>query len=439
MMKSCLTFALALTLCMFGTLSQGEDFDSVEPLDLGDQGKEDVYLTIQLTNVPQEEEEKWLQKFKDVFGAGCNPETKRHIGFGARFINLLKDPPEKLREQVNRALDMAEKYDMPVYFQLDDMHYLNHELAQDPNYCEWARFPEEGETHGPIMRYWYNWGMWACEPAIPCFASPHFQKFVRRQLREGFFYPLIQRLNKWEVEGKLDYFAGVSIGWETHIPDYTPGAYHYFLDRLNPPVSIFVEPPLVMKQWEMTQAGSAALHWRGWTPETLEQEAKERTMTLRRLKQEILHDVIRNYTATLSLYCHRIGLPRHKVFTHIVPLDSLPDSQPSTTAPPIQVAVNPWSTPGFTLSRATARYDMAVLKKRIQEVDPEMPHFACAETYFRGVNTRESFSDFLNELLQAGCVHINIMGYTDPPESPFNNFEKEEAIAVCREWMAGKF
>jgi hypothetical protein len=340
----------------------------------------------------------------------------------------------ELRRKMAFNLDLAERSSLPVYFQIDDMNFVSAELADDPMMCEWVGFPEEGAEHGRVARYWFNWGVWICQPAVPCLAAPGLRDLAVSRLRQGVLEPLAERLGTWEAEGRLHLFAGMAIGWETHIDNMTPGEPIYHLDAATPPVFQAADPPITMEPWEMTQLGYAALHWKGWTADRLAAAAAERGVDERVILREVCFDVIQEYSAVLARTVHETGVPRSRIFTHIVPMDSVRPTT-STGCPEIRCAVNPWSTPGFTLSRATAPYDVAALLDKIRAAEPGLDRFVCAETYFLGQNTRRAFASFLDEMFGNGATHVVVWGMTDPPTSGYSGYPREGAVRAALEWL----
>ena len=110
-----------------------------------------------------------------------------------------------------------------------------------------------------------------------------------------------------------------------------------------------------------------------------------------------------DYNAALAKCFHDQGLPRDHVYTHQVAVGTAKPGIMSTITPPIWVAVNPYSTPGFTLdNKGGAVYDLAEVKRQIKAADPSQDHFAASESYLRDYHDEKAFSDVLAE--QFGSV-----------------------------------
>jgi hypothetical protein len=393
------------------------------------------YLVFQLTNIPREEFPARVNELAKTYGPS-RPAEGRMLAFGPTSILTLKWSVEEMRDRVNEAFDLAEAHDVAVYFQVDDMHFLPDEIIDDPAMHEWLAFPEPGEDHGPRAPYWFNWGMWMRFPACPNYASPSFRAFAMDRFQRGFLEPVVERVNRLDAAGKGHLFAGAAVGWETHVPDYTPGAMGYNIDPANPPADTRTDPPVVMTPEEMGPVGYAALHTLGWDQEKLDREAAARGVEPRALFTELLHEVIADYTVLWCKTALDAGIPREKIFTHIIPLDTVTPTT-SSFCPPVRAAVNPHSVPGFTLNSQTAPFDLDVLKQKIREADPEQDQFMCAETYFLGYNTFDLFAGLLRDMYGNGATHIVIWGNTDPATSPYIGYPRDGAVRAASDWMRG--
>ena len=198
------------------------------------------YVTLFFTNKRHEEVAAYLPEMEYLHGK-IDENSDRMYAFGVVGPMLLTQSIEEMQEEVNACFDYAEEYGIPVYFQLDDINnytsYFGSGAAEkfweNPEMCEWIAFPEEGEKYGGerkyggLPRFWYNWGVWRSTKATPNLASPAFRALVTDNLKRGVLDPLMKRYNKLVSEGKGYLFAGLAVGWETHIPDYS--SYNTFL------------------------------------------------------------------------------------------------------------------------------------------------------------------------------------------------------------------
>ncbi len=373
----------------------------------------------------------FVGEISHLFGP-LKPDSPIKYAFGLPGPMLLTQSPQQMREQVNQAFDLAEQYNVPVYFQLDDINNYTSEFGNDarpkfyeePEWCEWVRQPSDGDAWGGqsfsrLPRYWFNWGAWRFSPAFPNLASPGFNRFVKKQLADGMLQALIRRYELLKEAGKEYLFAGVAIGWETHIPDYSADNPIYAIKSHALPFSKHQNDSMAV--WEASKYGYAALH----------------TLGINSYDREALYHVIQNYSASLAKVVFEAGIPKHKIFTHIVGIRSARPELETTFAPPIWVAVNLYSTPGFTMSPETCPYDLEVIKSEISRADSSQKYFANAEGYARGLDRDfETASAYLNSMFDQGALITTVFGWgresatsafavSHSPDSPFVIAAKE--------------
>lgn len=393
----------------------------------------DRYIVCQLTNVTPDAWEKAVLQIKSAFWSD-HPDGHHHVGFGLSPY-LLGSSIAELQQMVNNGFDWAERHDMPVYFQVDDQNYAPAWFRDKPEMCEWVGFPTPDRPKPRLPRFWFNWGVWGANPAIPCFESREYQRFVQKQLVEGVAKPVSRRLARLKKAGREYLFAGMAIGWETHVPTYEPGVPVYMMDPSKPPTAINDTSPKQMERWEMAQTGYHSLHLMGYSEARLRAEAIKKNLAIPVLRNQLLFGVIQRHSARMAQWASRAGLPKERLFTHMVGIDSKVET-PSTHLPPIWASVNKHSLPGFTLSSATAVYDLHNLHRKLVAADRKAHAFACAETYFIKQHTTEIWSEFMNSMWQHGCVLIDVWGFTDPPTSGYYaDPVKGGAAAVIRQWV----
>ncbi len=437
----------------------------------------DRYIILMFTNKRHGTVKTFLDEMKELYGKN-EPSRKRFYGFGLIGPMLLTQSAEEMREEMEAGFSYAEEYDLPVYFQLDDVNnYTKHygcgaklKYYEHPEMCEWTCFPEEGERYGgekkygALPRFWYNWGHWCCATAFPNIASPELREYIVSQMKTGVLEPLTAWLEKLKKEGREYLFAGMSVGWETHIPDYSPDNPLLYVDRENLPVNFISirteeqwkertvgqreknskdeyynpdrEPR--MHLWEASAYGYSALHTLGYNEERLRKEAAERGVSYDERRKEILYGVIHDYSRLLSKTARDAGIPREKIMTHITGNASFTGKENPFT-PPVRCAVNEYSTPGFTMSPLTCRYDLSVMLEKIREADPGQPYFAVAEGYAAGLHGEAEADAYFKEMFGNGALVVTAFGYGDPPTQYFT-FERTKEfgynIAVNR-WLAG--
>ncbi|MFG0263992.1 MAG: hypothetical protein ACF8AM_02435 [Rhodopirellula sp. JB055] len=326
--------------------------------------------------------------------------SKRMVAYGVQQLRILSRSSKVVQEDVEQALDLAERTGIPVFLHLDSCYGWGADdtlpsedqpavqFWKHPEMREWDRFPVNGELPNCIPRPWFNWGPWCSPaPAIPAFGSPAFADFASSQLDEGVLAPLVARLKRWRSENREHLFAGINVAWEAHLPDFADPFFQLLIDREKGVVR--AEAPRSAKGIELDrsfigkQLGYASLHWRGWDEERLVKAAKQEGISRDEKFRQLCYLAIHNYMETLARTCHERGLPSDRVYTHIVALATVKPA--STTRPPVWTAVNSFSTPGFTMdNRGGAKFNLQKLLSQIGQASQTEPvRFGVVESYFR--------------------------------------------------------
>jgi len=403
------------------------------------------YLVLFLTNTSVDQADKintgkdanssytFVGELPYIFGE-IKKDDEYKYAYGLPGPMLLTQSVEEMNYEINLAFDIAEKYNVPVYFQLDDCNNYTTEFGsgaapkfyENPDWCEWIKFPEAGEewggqSFGRLPYYWFNWGSWMHAQAFPSFQSPGFREYVLNQLNEGVLKPLMERYNKLKSEGKEYLLAGLAIGWETHIPDNSTSNPFANISEDNLPVNVLQGD--TMKVWEASKYGYNSLNRLGYTEYNL----------------QALYQVIHDYSELLAKTIYDAGIPKQKIFTHMLSLMSSRTNLQSTFAPPIWAAVNDYSTPGFTMSPETCPYNVDTLVNEIRKADPAQANFANAEGYSRGVDdTYDQAKNYFKSLYGNGASLVTVFGWgresassafavSHDPQSPF--------VLAAKVWM----
>lgn len=355
--------------------------------------------------------EATISLIRSLYGEN-NPENEVMYAMGVCGPMLLTDSPEVTAQQTDAAFKLAVKYNIPVWFQIDDVN--NHNYAyMGENYVtadKWYNNPDNAEKLGfgedaPLAPYWFNWGNWQRTPAMPCFNSPSFVSFIKSQLQKGFI-PVLQ---KWLTElrriDKSYLFAGVSVGWETRIPDYT-----------DIPDGTVDQNGVAITQEEKAMTGYRALENLGYTEEKLIAEAKKQHKSVKKLRFEIITQVVHDYTEMICKEIYSIGVEKTKIFTHLVIDTNIiqTDKKLSYNAPYVWAGVNDYSTPGFTNNSNVSLKRLGTLKTKIAKADPTQKHYGIVEGYAMGLNeTKKATLKYFNRLFTSGALVVAIYGIHD--------------------------
>lgn len=422
------------------------------PDESGSHQKEDKkiqYMMFMFSNKRYDEIEDYLPEMKRLYGS-IEPSSDRMYAFGLPGPMLLTQSAVEMQKEINTGFDYAEKYNIPVYFQLDDVtNYTTYygdgaavKFYEHPGMCEWISFPKKGETwggegdYGKLPRFWFNWGVWMQSPAFPNLASPEFKALIADNMQKGVLAPLVERYNRLKRRGKGYLFAGVAIGWETHIPDYSRDNMILDTDPSNPPSDIITGD--TMEKWEYGQYGYAALHTLGYNQQKLDNEAKQKNRSPNSYMKTLLYGVIHDFSEFMAKQAYDAGIPRNKLFTHMVSFSTTLVTN-TTFAPPTWCAVNKYSTPGFTMNPVTCPYDIDTLKAEIEKADPSMGNFGCVEGYATGLEDEDKASDYLKEMFSNGALIVAVFSYADEGTRQFR-FERTPDFGfniAVNKWLRG--
>src|SRR5690606_39078086 len=157
-----------------------------------------------------------------------------------------------------------------------------------------------------------------------------------------------------------------------------------------------------MQNWEAGKLGYAALH----------------TLGHNTYDKEKLYEVIHSYSEFLAKTAFDTGIPKDKIFTHIVGIRSSQPNLSTTFAPPIWTAVNDYSTPGFTLSPVSCPYNLSTLVSEIQLADPTKTRFGNVEGYSIGADASfEQADDYFGDMFAHGASIVAVYGWGREPET----------------------
>jgi len=361
-------------------------------------------------------------------------DSQYKYAFGLSGPMLLTQSIQEMRDEINLAFNAAEKYNVPVYFQLDDCNNYTTQFGngatpkfyQNPDWCEWVSFPKFGErwggqSNGRLPYYWFNWGSYMHAEAFPSFQSDGLRKFVVNQLQKGVLEPLNERYDKLRKVGREYLFAGMSIGWETHIPDYSISNTILHVSPYSLPVNILKNDR--MEAWEASKYGYNSLNM-----------LNKSTYDI-----EALYKVIHDYSELLAKTAYDSGIPKQKIFTHMVGFMSANPGLRTTFSPPVWAAVNNYSIPGFTLSPVTCPYNIAALISEINKADSDQQNFVCAEGYARGLS--ESFSkadQYFSSMFDNGAALVTVFGWGIESESSMFAVSHSPAnpfVMAAKKWL----
>ena len=406
-----------------------------------------------------------VEEIRKAFGEQ-HAGQQRYVGFSVSLTPTLNLQPDQLKAQVVRALDLAERNNIPVFLHLDDQHFwwANPALSRNSEMVEWSDFPKPGESHGPVVpRYWLNWGdPAAVYPASPpCFACPAFRTAISKRLKECVAEPIALRLQRWREQRKDYLFAGVASGNETQVPDFS-GGYDGYAGKpgeaagsdmtQNPPVKVR------MSREDMVPIGYHSLYAMGYSRQSIERLAQAQHTSVNRIVQDLLFKVAHDYAEVQAKTLWQSGLPKERIYTHFtstnhslkVYRDRLKESEDRSRAgsgnlsPPVESSVNPYSRPGFTVVRSAVDLNELVAQLRKAHAPETGKTWAVVESYActgqPGISqTEKQYEEYLGGLVAHGAKVVNVYGWNinDPPNNPYS-VKHSGVIPAVKKWLSGE-
>ena len=392
------------------------------------------YVVFMVTNVHYNNLEPYVSEMVDLHGK-IDSSSDRMYAFGVVGPMCLTQSIEQMNEEVNTVFALAEKYNVPVFFQMDDCTNYSTEFGNDatideegnkfyndPEMCEWIAFPEEGEEwggqkYGMLPRWHCNWSgvPFATAGGFPCYNSPKYLAWYEKQVTEGFIDPLVENYERLKKEGKAYLLAGINTGWETQIPDYTDKTYASLQD------------------FEKAQYGMHALHNLGYDAQSIFDEAVNRMLSETEVIRELLYEVIADYIEFTCKMFYDAGIEKSKIFSHIVSVSSYLGGC-STEYPPTDVCINDYCTPGWTMSPKTCQFNLAQLEKELGENGRN--EYVNAEGYAH-YDDVATCTAYFEESLCGNAKLITVFGY-DQATGTYGYQKSPDFyfVKVVKSWLA---
>lgn len=342
----------------------------------------------------------------------------RLLGFGLPTSTF--EIEKQLPSHIRRAFAAAREHDMAVM-----MHFDCH-LAWKNRPDLWNWFDSEKPGYDPNNRYnveWHgwdgppnkmrylNWGVLERMPPNMCFTSAKARAEIARIVSEVIGPVLREEIGKLKAEGKEALFAGVLVGSEPSIDDYS---------EPNP------ERTKMMKEDGVPAGplGYRALLDRGYDADNPPDDFRQ---ALAKIVQE-----------TVAFWCKQFvdaGIPARKLYPHVAapaPIEKM--------NAPIWTAFNEYSRPGWTT------YAVMVLGENFQALYDELekhgnPGWAGVEANAGFPGSVVDWETYLAWHYNHGCVLVGVNhGATgeDLPRRLRESAFGEEAVAAYRKFLTGQ-
>jgi hypothetical protein len=340
----------------------------------------------------------------------------RLLGFGLPIATY--EFEEQLPVLIRRAFAAAREHDMAVMLHFD----FHTRWKSRPDLWNWFDPDKPGynpdnnynvEWHGwdgpPNKARYLNWGVLERLPPNMCFTSKRTRAEVTRIVSKVIGPVLREEIAKLKAEGKEALFAGVLVGAETGIDDYS---------KPNPEVMKMMKEDGVLAG----PLGYRALLDRGFSADHPPADFRQ---ALAKIVQE-----------TIAFWCEQFvdaGIPAEKLYPHVVapaPIEAM--------NAPIWTAFNKYSRPGWTT------YAVGVLGESFKAIYDELerhgnPAWAGVEANAGVPGSVVDWETYLALHYNHGCVLVGVnTGATgkDLPKRLWDSAFGKEAIAAYHKFLS---
>jgi Tol biopolymer transport system component len=434
------------------------------PSPLATSEKDPAYLVYQFMADPQRPDEAstWVERLQAEFGRQ-KPGQSKYVGFGF-FIQDMNDDVPSLRRKIETLLGIAEKYEMPVFIQLEGTMFWDRRsdrLFANPEAVEWSAFPAPGQKTGLIVpRIWFNWGDWTAFPVSPpCFESPLFRADVKERLERAVAAPIREALERWRTGGvdRTYLFAGTTVGNEVGIPDYRFTKIQLERNPASRPRD--KGKALEMTDAEMVRGGYCSLYNRGYTAERIAEIARARFggddaagKNTEAITTELLDEVVHDYMAfrakTLADGLVGMGGAQKRIYTHTTSTvrKFMERNMPilAQSIPTVATAVNPYSRPGFTVVRNML--DLPDVVAQMSAAARGTAAFAgrawgAVESYATAgqpgpPQSQAEYSAYLDKLFTSGAKLVSLLEAPQVASNPFTIAAESPGVkSAIKDWL----
>ena len=342
----------------------------------------------------------------------------RFLGFG--LPNATYELEKQLPGRIRSAFAAAREHDMAV------MLHFDFHLAWKNRPDLWNWFDQDKPGYDSNNKYnveWHGWdgppnkvrylnhGVLERLPPNMCFTSKRMRAEITRIVSKVIGPVLREEIAKLKAEGKEALFAGVLVGLEPSIDDYS---------KSNP------EQTKMMKEDGVPAGplGYRALLDRGFSADNPPDDFRK---ALAKIIQE-----------TIAFWCEQFvdaGIPAEKLYPHVAapaPIEVM--------NAPIWTAFNKYSRPGWTT------YAVGVLGESFKPIYAELeqhgsPAWAGVEANAGMPGSVVDWETYLAWHYNHGCVLVGVnMGATgkDLPKRLWDDAFGKEAIAAYRKFLTGQ-
>lgn len=337
---------------------------------------------------------------------GTRGDSRHKLGFFVGPITF-KHSDDEVRRLIAESFGLARSKNVAVGFHLDDHMFWDTraDLIHDKGNIEWTDWKGSESTHRRL-----DWGL---EPskADPqmCFNSPGIKKAVRERAHL-IGTEIKHELDRLKAEHREDLFAGIIIGWETHIG-----------------LELSTNRPV----------GYHALTNAGFSGKNSQAECDAELV-------KILKSFMELWATNLS----QAGIPREKMYSHIAftpqgfaQEKGLSVLQQEGFSPP-SVAFSTWYLPGFTTYPSADTLEQVTAEVAKNGMRPWCSSEG-TNIVPNGMPGEANMETYLGKMFNHGAVIVNIFswGMGGEAEREKNMFrrvtENQEALSAYRKFLSG--
>ena len=356
---------------------------------------------------------------------------RRKLGFAVGPLSL-DQTDEELREIIDVSFEIAAKYDIAVVIHIDDSMFWKRRssLWQDPRNVEWIDWKGTTMPHRYVP--WVGTGL---GPQM-CYNSPVLRTEVGRIAQEIIGGAIAKNVSELRGQGKSSLFAGVIVGWESHLYDYRYASKDRVVEALMKRDGVAAGTP-----------GYHALANAGFSADNLPEDFHGEL-------QKVLADWVRFWAKSI----HKSGIARDRIYTHVMfppaqghlPINQIRSqfehkfnylgliahAAPST-------AFNEFSRPGFSTYPSGIRTEngdalFATIERELKAKSVKSGWASAEGTNVNSAMTGMSWTQYLDWMETHGATVINIFGWEENQRGQFGQATRsKEALSAFTRFLTG--
>jgi hypothetical protein len=364
-----------------------------------------------------------------AIGDSANADHSRQLGFAIGPISL-DHTDQYIRTAISESFNIALEKNIAVEIHIDEsMFWMQRsDLWNNVNNVEWSDWNQTIIPHRYI-----GWAPITLAPQM-CYNSPGIRQEVGRIAKDVIGDELKKGIDLLKASGKEHLFAGVVVGWETHLADYR---YIHPLDSAANSLGI---PRVQMGYNALTNLGYSSNN----QPANID---------------SVLERVVHDYAELWAQKIVEVGVPSNRIYTHIAfmvfeneqeavnqftSIFGFPASLLGIIHTTPATAYNNYSRPGYSTYPVNFKInnqDGLLSKILVERTKHGNQHWASSEgvNVILGTTTSQlTWEEYLSGMYNNGASLVNIFGYHDY-SSPYGAATRSpEAVAAYKKFLRGE-